>query len=129
MAAVLSAMGSAQATPPRVELPPLAKLIGQLRKDAALRVRFSLDPRAVFEETGIDPTPYDLPERLDENDVDRFLSNWTGARGPSAGSHPAAAVTRVSEDQSGSPHASGNEPKILASPLAPVAALYRPLPG
>lgn len=131
MAAVLSAMGSAQATPPppRGELPPLGKLIGQLRQDAALRARFSLDPRSVFEETGIDPTPYDLPDRLDENDVDRFLSNWTGARGPSAGSHPAAAVTRVSEDQSGSPHASGNEPKILASPSAPVAAIYGPLPG
>jgi hypothetical protein len=131
MAAVLSAMGSAQATPPppRGELPPLGKLIGQLRQDPALRARFSLDPRSVFEETGIDPTPYDLPDRLDENDVDRFLSNWTGARGPSAGSHPAAAVTRVSEDQSGSPHASGNEPKILASPSAPVAAIYGPPPG
>jgi hypothetical protein len=131
MAAVLSAMGSAQATPPppRGELPPLGKLIGQLRQDAALRARFSLDPRSVFEETGIDPTPYDLPDRLDENDVDRFFSNWTGAKGPSAGSHPAAAVTRVSEEQSGSPHASGDEPKILPSPSAPVAVIYGPPPG
>ena len=36
MAAVLSALGSAQATPPpRAERPPLGKLIGQLREDAA----------------------------------------------------------------------------------------------
>jgi hypothetical protein len=130
MAAVLSAMGSAQATPPpRVELPTLGKLIGQLREDAVLRARFSLDPRSVFEETGIDPTPYDLPGRLDEDDVRRFLSNWTGAKGPSAGSRPAAAVTLVSEDQSGSPHASGDEPKILPSPAAPVAPVYGPPPG
>jgi hypothetical protein len=128
MAAVLSAMGSAQATPPpRAGLPTLGKLIGQLREDAALRARFSLDPRSVFEETGIDPTPYDLPDRLGEDDVDRFLSNWTGARGPSAGSRPAAAVARVSEDQSGSPHASGDGENI--PPSAPVAPVYGPPPG
>jgi hypothetical protein len=127
--AALSVMGSAQATPlPRIALPPLAKLLGQIRRDAALRARFSLDPRSVFEESGIDPTPYDLPDRLDRDEVDRFLNNWTGARGPAAGSRPAAAATLVSEDQSGSPHASGDEKKIptLVPPVAPV---YGPPPG
>jgi hypothetical protein len=132
MAAVLSAMGSAQATPPRVELPPLAKLIGQLRKDAALRVRFSLDPRAVFEETGIDPTPYDLPERLDETDVDRFLSDWTGARGPAAGSrspeHPRELASEAPAAAPGDPHASGDEEKIPLT-VPPVAPVYGPPPG
>jgi hypothetical protein len=99
MATMLSAMGLAQATPPlRAERPPLGKLIGQLREDAALRARFSLNPRSVLEERGIDPAPYDLPDRLGGDDVDRFLSNWTGARGPAAGSRAADAVTLVSED-------------------------------
>jgi hypothetical protein len=108
-------MGLAQATPPpRAERPPLGKLIGQLREDAALRARFSLNPRSVFEERGIDPTPYDLPDRLDGDDVDRFLSNWTGARGPAAGSRAADAVTLVSEDRSES---------------LPIPPVYEPLPG
>jgi hypothetical protein len=132
MAAVLSAMGSAQATPPpRVELPTLAKLIGQLREDAALRARFSLDPRSVFEETGVDPTPYDLPDRLDEDDVDRFLGNWTGARGPAAGSRPVVPEKLASESEPpaatpSEPHAAGDEEKI---PPAPVAPVYGPPPG
>jgi hypothetical protein len=154
MATVLSAMGLAQATPPpRGELPPLGKLIGQLRQDAALRARFSLDPRSVFEETGIDPTPYDLPDRLDGDDVDRFLSNWTGARGPSAGSYPAAAVTPVydeplpglpdflvrrptgpvlppsAEPRPSDRRAAGDEEKMLPSLPAPVAPVYGPPPG
>jgi hypothetical protein len=151
MAAVLSATGSSQATPPpRAERPPLGKLIGQLREDAALRARFSLNPRSVFEERGIDPTPYDLPDRLDGDDIDRFLSNWTGARGPAAGSRATDAVTLVSEDRSESlpvpanehpeklasespaatpsnPQASGDAEKIAPSP-APVAPVYEPLP-
>jgi hypothetical protein len=156
MAAVLSAMGSAQATPPpHVELPPLTKLFGQLRKDAALRARFSLDPRSVFEETGIDPTPYDLPDRLDEDDVDRFLSNWTGARGPSAGSRATDAVAPVYGSLPGLPdflvrrpaepvlppsevpqpsdrRASGDEEEKMPRQVlaqAPVAPVYGPPPG
>lgn len=151
MAALLSAMGLAQATPPRAERPPLGKLIGQLRKDAELRARFSVNPRSVFEERGIDPTPYDLPDQLDGDDVDRFLSNWTGARGPAAGLRAADAVTLVSEDRSeslpvpanehpeklasessaatpGDPQASGDAEKMPPSAL-PVALDYEPLPG
>jgi hypothetical protein len=152
MAAVLSAMGSAQAAPPpRAERPPLGKLIGQLRGDAALRARFSLNPRSVFEETGIDPTPYDLPDRLEKDDVDRFLSNWTGASGPAVGSRATDAVTLVSEGRSESlpiptnehpeklapespaatpsdPRASGEAERIAPS-LVPVAPVYEPLPG
>lgn len=151
MAAVLSAMGLAQATPPpRAERPPLGKLIGQLREDAALRARFSLNPRSVFEERGIDPAPYDLPDRLDGDDIDRFLSNWTGATGPAAGSRATDAVTRVSEDlteglpeflkrpasesaapQPSDPRASGGEEKMPQQvPVpAPVAPVYGPPPG
>jgi hypothetical protein len=139
MAAVLSAMGWAQATPPaRAERPPLGKLIGQLREDAALRARFSLNPRSVFEERGIDPDPYDLPDRLDADDVDRFLSNWTGARGPAAGSratdaarvkvHPEKLASELPAATPSDPQASGDAKKIAPS-SAPVAPDYGPLPG
>ena len=95
MAAVVSAMGSVHAAPPpRAELPPVAKLIGQLRKDAALRARFCLDPRSVFEATGIDATAYNLPDRMDEDDVRRFLNDWTEAiEGQATGFHRAAATS------------------------------------
>jgi hypothetical protein len=151
MAAVLSAMGLAQATPLRAERPPLSKLIGQLRQDAAFRARFSLNPRSVFEERGIDPTPYDLPDRLDGDDIDRFLSNWTGASGPAAGLRATDAVTLMSEARLESlPVLANAHPEKLASesPAAslgdlqasrgaakiapsspPVAPVYEPLPG
>jgi hypothetical protein len=153
IAAVLSAMGSAQATPPGAERPPLGKLIGQLRKDAELRARFSLNPRSVFEERGIDPIPYDLPDRLDRDDVDRFLSNWTGARGPAAGSRAPDAVTPVydeplpglpdflvrrpaepvlppsAEPQPSDRRAAGDEEKMPLPQPAPVAPVYGPPPG
>jgi hypothetical protein len=138
IAAVLSAMGSAQATPPGAERPPLGKLIGQLRKDAELRARFSLNPRSVFEERGIDPAPYDLPDRLDGDDVDRFLSNWTGARGPAAGSratdaalgneHPEKLPSEPPAATPSDPRASGDAEKIAPS-SAPVVLDYGPLPG
>jgi hypothetical protein len=126
--------------PPRPELPPLGKLISQLREDAALRARFSLDPRSVFEEKGIDPTPYDLPDRFDGDDVDRFLSNWTGARGPTAGSRATDAapvneqlekpVSQLSTATPGDPRASGDKEKLPQPPTpAPVAPVYGPPPG
>jgi hypothetical protein len=155
MAAVLSAMGLAQATPLRAERPPLSKLIGQLREDAAFRARFSLNPRSVFEERGIDPIAYDLPDRLDGDDVDRFLSNWTGASGPTAGSRATDAVAPVygslpglpdflvrrpaepvlpssEEPQPSDRHASGDEEEKMPRQVlaqAPVAPVYGPPPG
>ena len=125
IAAALSAMGLAQATPLRAERPPLGKLIGQLREDAALRARFSLNPRSVFEERGIDPTPYDLPDRLDGDDVDRFLSDWTGARGPAAGSRATDAVTPVyDEPMPGLPDFLVRRP---AEPVLPPSTEPRPI--
>lgn len=119
MAAILSAFGSAQAATPRVELPTLSKLFGQLREDAALRDRFSRDPRAVFDETGIDPAHYDLPDRLDEDAVNRFLESWAGLMGPAAGARPTAAVTLVSEDSSEVLKTAANEQEPASGP--PVA--------
>jgi hypothetical protein len=127
MAAVLSALGSAQATtPPRTDRPPLGKLIGQLREDSALRARFSLNPRSIFEEGGFDPTPYDLPDQLNGDDIDRFLNNWTGARGPAAGSRAADAVTLVSEDRSQRLPVPANEHPEKPASESPAAAPIDP---
>jgi hypothetical protein len=122
LSAVGSAQGSVQAAQAPVELPTLGKLIGQLRQDATLRARFSLDPRSVLVETGIDPNQYNLPDRLDENEVHRFLDNWAGARGPAAGSLSASAVTS-SGDRSGSLLTQANEHlEKLASQAAPTTS-------
>ena len=62
----------------------MSAFIVRLRQDAALRARFSQDPRAVLREHGIDPAPFNLPDRLDEAQLERLLGDWT-RRGAGSG--------------------------------------------
>jgi hypothetical protein len=70
-------------------VPPgtMAALIAKLRSDGSLRARFLENPSAVMREQGIDPTPFRLPERLTQAQLDRLLADWSRQ----AGSPPAPA--------------------------------------
>jgi hypothetical protein len=63
----------AQSRPERLTM---SAFIARLRQDAALRLRFTQNPRVVLREHGIDPTPFDLPDRLDEAQLERLLADW-----------------------------------------------------
>jgi hypothetical protein len=68
--------------PPRSEASTMSAFIARLRQDAELRARFSQNPRAVMREHGIDPTPFNLPDRMDAAQVERLLSDLAGRAGP-----------------------------------------------
>jgi hypothetical protein len=54
----------------------MSEFIARLRQDPALRARFRQNSRAVLREAGIDPTPFNIPEQLDERALARLLANW-----------------------------------------------------
>jgi hypothetical protein len=72
----------------------MSAFIGRVRQDAALRERFSQNPRAVLREYGIDPSPYNLPDRLTEAQLDRLLSGWSRGAGPSGSPPPSPEALR-----------------------------------
>jgi len=65
------------------ETPTMSAFISRVRQDAALRERFSRHPRAVLRQYGIDPSPYNLPDRLTQAQLDRLLSDWSRGAGSS----------------------------------------------
>jgi hypothetical protein len=79
--ALVGGTARAQQNPPRAKL-TLSQLIARLRADAALRARFAAGPRLVFGEFGIDPAPYNLPERISEAQMDRLLEDLSRRAGP-----------------------------------------------
>jgi hypothetical protein len=91
--------------PERPETLTLSAFIARVRQDEALRARFARDPQATLHAFGIDPAPYDLPDRLSDAQLDRLLADWVRGRG-----RPAPA------------------PKLEKAPSAP-AVVYGPAPG
>jgi hypothetical protein len=58
----------------------MSGFILRLKQDAALRLRFSQNPRAVLHEHGIDPAPFNVPDRLDDAQIEQLLSDWMRSR-------------------------------------------------
>jgi hypothetical protein len=77
-AMIFGGAGSSVARETR-DAPTLSSLIARLRHDAALRDRFADNPRAVLLDYGIDPTPYDLPDRISPAQMDRLLARFAQA--------------------------------------------------
>jgi hypothetical protein len=75
--AIALASGSAFAQQPPRERLTLTDFIARVRADAALRARFAENPRAVLNEYGIDPAPYNLPDRMSDERMDRLLDDLT----------------------------------------------------
>jgi hypothetical protein len=73
---------SANALGSRRETLTMSQLIARLRQDARLCRRFADDPRAVLIECGIDPAPYNLPDRMSSAQMDRLLAQLAQAPAP-----------------------------------------------
>ncbi len=69
------------------EILTLSDLIGRLRRSAALRDRFADNPRAVFLEFGIDPSPHTFCAGVDTN---RTANGARAARAAGRGLRPAS---------------------------------------
>jgi hypothetical protein len=104
-AAISGAQQATSQAPARSETLTVPAFFARVRQDAALRARFSQNPRAVLREHGIDPAPFDVPDRLSEAQLERLLSDWGGGSGGSQTARP---------------------PQPAPSPPAPV---YGPPPG
>lgn len=63
--------------PIQVETLTLSAFAARVRQDTALRARFAQNPGTVLREFGIDPAPYNLPARLSDVQLDRFLADWS----------------------------------------------------
>jgi hypothetical protein len=85
----------------------MAALIAKLRSDPSLRARFLGGPSAVMREEGIDPTPYSLPSRLTQAQLDRLLADWPRTDG----------------------QAQASTPRVAQSSPAPPAVVYGPPAG
>jgi hypothetical protein len=68
-------------SPIQVETLTLSAFAARVRQDTALRARFAANPRAVLREFGIDPAPYNLPDRLTDAQIDRFVTDWSRGAG------------------------------------------------
>jgi hypothetical protein len=55
----------------------LSSFVARVRQDATLRARFAQNPSTVLRAFGIDPTPYNLSDRLTDAQLDRFLADWS----------------------------------------------------
>jgi hypothetical protein len=53
----------------------MSAFIARLRNDSALRARFAENPRGILREHGIDPAPYNLPDRVSEEQMERLLAD------------------------------------------------------
>jgi len=143
-AMVLGGAGSPVALGHPREILTLSDLIGRLRHSAALRDRFAENPRAVFLEFGIDPSPYNLSDRMNATQMDRLLTRFAQASTPTepptapAPPEPPAVVygppPRPSPDLRPQPPAPvygpppGPSPSPKPSPQPP-APVYGPPPG
>jgi hypothetical protein len=58
----------------------LSNLLAHARHNAALCDRFAEDPRTVLLEHGIDPKPYNLPDRMSFLQMNRLIAQF--AQGP-----------------------------------------------
>jgi hypothetical protein len=62
--------------------PTMSAFIARIRQDTALRARFAQSPGAVLREFGIDPTPFNLLNRLNDAQIQALLNDWTAGNFP-----------------------------------------------
>ena len=53
----------------------LTSFIGHVRSVPSFRAKFAENPQQILRESGIDPSPYNLPDRLTDAQVDAFLED------------------------------------------------------
>ncbi|MBS7707900.1 hypothetical protein [Chelatococcus asaccharovorans] len=85
----LGGMGASATEGDRHEVTTLSNLIGRLRSDAALRARFAGNPRGTLSEHGIDPSPYNLPDAMNAEQMGRLLAQNSPALAPNDEPPPA----------------------------------------
>jgi hypothetical protein len=111
----------------------MSEFIARLRQDPALRAQFRRNSRAVLREAGIDPTPFDLADQLDEKVLARLLANW--AADASARPQLAQASTQPPTPPAvvyGPPPSPPRRPpsdQQATPPPAPSAPVYGPPPA
>ena len=111
VAALAIAVAGGRVQAQQFERLTLSAFIARVRSDAGLRARFAASPRAVLKDYGIDATPYNLPDRVSAEQMDRLLDDLsrTAAAEPPPVVRPAPA------------------PAPVYGP--PPAAVYGPAPG
>lgn len=57
-------------------------LMEKTERGNALRARFAADPAGTLRTSGIDPTPYNLPAKMTEGEIDALMRGWQAARAP-----------------------------------------------
>ena len=131
-AMVLGGASPSVALEHRREMPTLSSLIGWLRRSAALRSRFADNPRAVLLEYGIDPTPYNLPDRMSSAQMDRLLAQFarvpTSPELPPPPTPPPGPPTPPPQPPGPPTPVYGPPPSPPPSP-SPPAPVYGPPPG
>jgi len=103
----------------------MAALIARLRSDSSLRARFLENPGALMREQGIDPTPFRLPERVTQAQLDHLLADWSrtaGSQAPAPGLAQAGPPAVVYGPPPGPPRTQQPQP-------LPPAPVYGPPPS
>jgi hypothetical protein len=85
-----AAVHAQQSPPMGSEKLTMSAFLARVRGDSKLRARFAENPRAVLREHGIDPAPYNLPERVSEAQMERLLAELSRATPPPRGPAPDA---------------------------------------
>jgi hypothetical protein len=125
-AIVLGRAGSSVALERPREVLTLSGLIARIRRSEALRSRFIDNPRAVLLEYGIDPTPYNLPDRLTSAQIDRLLAQFAQASTPVEPPAPPTPTPGPPAPVYGPPP---GPPRPPPGPPRPPAPVYGPPPG
>ena len=55
--------------------PTMSAFITRIRRDTALQAHFAQSPDSVLRKFGIDPTPFNLPDRLNDAQIQEFLND------------------------------------------------------
>jgi hypothetical protein len=124
-AMLLGGAGSSVALKHPHETLTLSDLIARIRHSTALRDRFADSPRAVLLECGIDPTPYNLPNRMSSAQMDRLLARFAQVPAPT---EPPAPPPQSPAPVYGPPPGPSTPPPSAPSPRPP-APVYGPPPG
>ena len=126
LVAVLSGAPRIATAEDRVAPATMAALIAKLRSDASLRARFLENPSVVMREQGIDPTPFRLPDRLTQAQLDRLLADWSRDAGAAQAPTPPSAQPGPPAVVYGPP---AGPPRTQSPQPRPPAPVYGPPAG